>query len=369
MHVWKFLNFFKRATLNQLLKDFFATSAIDAIDGKGDCPVLPESLIETLFNDYFKPALKETCAPISKDLDKRQKQLNRLLSDPDTTMIIERGPPGAGKVYNVRHSGKKYFADINQWLEAKPDANDKEPIVLLIRGANTFLPRTFDFLKGILRKDKKITYQGKDYALTPQHKFVATMSSDRDIGCFSHTLFQQGEEIYYSPPTPDLLEKNILETLLPLNLNKKPYKEILLYAALEMEKYYPDKKLSYCDMASLTTRFVMCAKKQGEGKQALYSACSVEFAGSIVDTAQRKKFLENLQTKIFGQVLKTPSQEGLITLTPEFKLPTEKQYLQDALIQFIEHDQYFSAHPDTQLMQKKLLLIQGEPGVGKSKHR
>ncbi len=370
LHVWKILNCFHGKELRVLLG-----SSLDKIVTvqKDSHPILDEKIVNDLFYNHFQPIIgldPKTLPPEVKDFEKRIIQLKTLLNDPKTRLIIHRGPPGTSKTHVVRYGLEKHFENIVQWLEAKPK-DDKDILALQADEANLLVPGTWDFLKGLLRSGvQKVIYKDKEYILTPQHKIIATMNPDTDPGRSPHALFQRGEEIYFSKPTPDFLEKFILEKFLPSHLNKPDYKECLLDAYVTLEKICPHRMLSYRDMESLVSRFVMLCSidpvnKEDFYKNALYKACSVEFAGSIKDAIQRKNYLLHLQKHILGSE-KPPIMLGLERLSPDHAITTDKLYLVDALSQFIAQMQYLSSFPDLKLVPKKLVLIQGSPGVGKS---
>jgi len=215
------------------------------------------------------------------------------------------------------------------------------------------------------------THNGKltKFPLSPQHKIIAAMNpnEDKDTTRYIHTLFQRAPQtITFKKPTSEMLQKHILNVILSSHpdLNKPEYKKYLLEAYKKISDYNPMLVTSVRDMQDLASRFVMLCEMEGhEPKEAAYRACLVGFAGSIPDIAKRKEYIEYLENTILEEH-RPVSPPTLQALNDQYFIPSEKSYLLDAIKQFINLYQYSGIATD--LICKTGLVIEGDPGLGKS---
>jgi len=296
-HIWKLLNCLSWHDLKNVVGDLFNQANI-AVDASG-FPVFSPEMLEKLRQQLCAYQMNE---PVKKSKTEKQlAELNVLLADESAFFIFIKGLPGVGKTYAIRellkekpYEGKKAIV---KWLTAK---EENKLHILLLDEANMDNPGTWDFLKGLSRHDKKVYYQGKEYALTGQHKVILTGNPESYPQRFFHNFIQHyANTLYFGKPEKEQeteFIKKILKTLASdHNVN------FLLNAYHLIQRYNPLLVFSFRDLENLAYRFLYLNSK--EDQQALAHACIGEFAGGIKDPVQRRAFIKELdplyeQTKL-----------------------------------------------------------------------
>ncbi len=382
-HAWQLVNCLGIGFSNWLFgsgfpNDYLAFDKINNLRANAAFPALTDIAISRLQQEIKRAqfSTQPAATPAANQDSKQHRQLDSLLRDPNTFIIVLKGPAGVGKTHAVRkllgkdknnnynyYEGEKGF---QEWLLK----GDKP---FLIDEANTAMPGMYDYLKGLSRGF--IYYNGVEYKLSPKHKIIATGNPENYPNRYYHRLFQEyGETLYFQKPDEYYLIKHILTPILsPYRLDKPAYIQAMLTAINLIETYNPYMIISLRDYENIAMRFIALTgqrkyRNEAGEKQALLSACLNEFAGAIKDPALRNEFAEKIQAKIgIREDAALSAHRKLELSSPEKKrqVPREKKYLIDAIEQDILMRNQAVANSRTGYF-KPAILLEGNPGVGKS---
>ena len=361
-NVWKVLNCFSGVDLRVLLGDDLNQSV--------HYPELSHEQLEILFSK-IKSGLRDPAPSMSKifHFQKQMMQLETLLSDPATPLIVIKGPAGLGKTRTVRKKLGKYhdgIAAIPTWL--------KEGGILLLDDINVNLPGSQDFLKGLVRAleggKKTIYYQGIEYPITASHKAIMTINPESYAQRHYHPVFQKfAETIYFQKPDRVYLERVTLkEYLAPFNLYDIALVNKLIKVFEDIVHQYNSSFLtSLRDLENVARRFIALAQHDKNLDRAMLRACVGEFSGAIKNSDDRNTFITELEA-LFSIPKQKESTLPLIDITPKYSLPKEKFYLIESIEQDLMMRDFYleqKEHKD-EIYYKSAVLLQGDPGVGKS---
>lgn len=376
-YAWRILNCFRGAELKQIL----GTELNHLLDERTIFPTLTSNQLDNLWRHVNSIRQQQSLTTKKPHVEKRSEQLNILLHDPETPIILLKGAAGVGKTHTVKHLqetlGFKYYEGETSILKWLTDSSD-DPKVLLLDEANMQQPGTYDFLKGICRGPQRIVYyQGKEYVLKASHKIIATGNPETYPERYYHPLFQHyGETILFSMPEDDYLEKQIIKIRLESDGYYKPEYSAALLAGFNLARdFNPTFVFSNRDLENVVQRFIVLMKdnehEQQSSPQLLWHAIVGEFAGIIQETEKRERYMTNI-----AEMLKTTNpfkekikQEGgvapMITISDNCRIPNEKAHL----VAGIEQDLKLRSHAvksKDSYYYKQGILLEGNVGLGKS---
>jgi len=361
-NAWKALNCFSGADLRDLLGTDLNQSV--------HYPELSDEQLETLFIK-IKSSLRHSSPSVSQisHFQKQMNQLETVLGDPATPLIVIKGPAGLGKTRTVRKKLGKYhdgMAAIPTWL--------KEGGILLLDDINVTLPGSQDFLKGLVRSledgKKTIYYQGIEYPITASHKAIMTVNPESYAQRHYHPIFQKfAEIIYFQKPDREYLEKvTVKEYLEPFNLYDAALSTKLITVFEDIiHRYNSSFVTSLRDLENVSRRFIALAQHDKNLDRAMLRACVGEFSGAIKNPENRNKFVNELET-LFNVRKQNEALSPLISISPKYSLPKEKSYLIESIEQDLMMRDFYLEQKENkdEIYYKSAVLLQGDPGVGKS---
>lgn len=389
-HAWKILNCYNGADLNQLL----GTDMYKAIHFKG-YPTLSDPILQELWNtcQHANQLAKKEIDKPSRN-DKQLDQLNHLLNVDKKRVVMIKGRPGVGKTYTARRLLGEYFEgdkgprNLYKWLAGNtPVKSNKE--VFVWDELNRSKPDTASFLVKPLGTENDTIYHpdsDQEFKTRTDQVLIGTGNDNDYPGrYYDKSLDDLSETIYFDEPDDTFLEKIATKYLVP-ECKSIAKKLVLIYHLIE--KYNPFFLNSTRDMENLVNRVNLLTKEIRFEKSlllpAVAKACICEFAGAIKDKNSREDFMDDVN-EIFGlekNKLKSEAEESkLIKLTDEISLPASKQYIIEAAEQDFrlrlqslfaiakkkaENPQYVKSANDPVVYLKQALLLEGDPGVGKS---
>jgi len=366
--LWQVLNCLNINDLARILADLSSS----LIFNSNDVPILCDADIESIFHAIgnLDPG-SINAGSNSPHLHKREQQLLALLKNQDTQVVFIKGAPGTGKTYTLRNLQQKHSCDIysgidsiEQWLQ---DASSKTKILFLDE-ANMMQPGSWDFLKGLTRTPSGVYFQGRYYPLDMHHKIVATGNPESFPYRYYHDFFQRyAETILFREPDKESIS-NLM--LLPILGEQNMRFSDRLFDVIELAKVHnPQMAYSIRDLENLAQRLKLLLDSGESGDQALAKAVFAELIPAIADQA---KAVMLIQALIDHQSLTIPAlhaNELLIPVGPRgssVMIPSENRYLLEAIQQDLRMRQKGLADPGLAEHCKSGILLQGEPGLGKS---
>lgn len=347
-HLWRLLNCFNGVELHQFFKE-------NDIVFSWELPTLSSSFL----SDLFKKILPQSVEKKSDRSHKQMAEFERLLAEEGTDLIMLKGGTGVGKTEAVKRLLPEHseLHNIEQWLRG-------EKKYLLLDEANMKKPGTFDFLKGITRKNRLIYYSptGKFYQIPSGNKVIMTANPENFPGRYWHDFFQTYvKTIYFKKPTDAEIKKTTLACI-----DNEDIQHHLLFVYHLFEKYNPFLMSSYRDIENLRDRFLTLLN--GNPKETLFNACIGQYAGGIQDQEKRSEFINELTMRLGIKHIKKSYEVrkiGSVFITPQ------KEYLIDAIQQdLLMRDRFIKNQLESKALPppsyKSAVVLEGEPGTGKS---
>jgi|GEM_PF-5035947 len=366
--VWTVLNCFNGADLQDMLG-----ADLSEVVYRSGMPGLTAMALDRLFQACQRQYPQDRQSKRSS-VEKSLSQVHHFLQNPRQKILMEKGLPGVGKTWTVRTLiGDYYEGDdqIGAWLADTRDG----PCVWLGDEANMLAPGSLDpLIKGVCSGQRVIVYQGQVFHVAGNNKkMILTGNHESFPGRYYHPAIQDyAEYVYFEKPDDAFLTRHA-QGILPANLHA--FIPVLLAAYHAISRYNPWLPTSIRDMSSLSRRFLhVCNVEPADFRQALLRACVSEFACSIKEGAKRSAFIHEMEEQT-GQPYRLPHWEKspLIRLTPDVSTTREKAYIVDTLMMNLEmrfaallaaKTRFFA--PATSGDHKKCMVLEGEPGVGKS---
>ncbi|MBA3660487.1 MAG: AAA family ATPase [Gammaproteobacteria bacterium] len=366
-HVWQILNCLSPKKIKTILGANLDESINYPKVSHATLEAIWQAIIEVLANRYND----------EPDLFKTENHFNRLLHDEKIPIIFLKGEAGTGKTRSYKKIKKRVQFPCFEgedglvaWLKQTPTC----PTVLFLDEANMEKPGTWNFLKGLMRKDKVVYYHGKKYELSSFHKVVITGNPESYPGRFYHSIFQDSAEtIWFSMPDDCFIKDNILKKkLTEFNLNKEHYIDALLNTYHLIAKLHPTFIFSLRDLKNLVMRFCVLMQTHSDSidhwQDYIFRAACAEFAGTIQDTNARNLFVSKLRPHGSQLFLHSDSHSPLIFIASHTGLPSDAAMLLESLEQDLLLRQFAlqNAAVHKHCYYKKGVLLIGPPGVGKS---
>lgn len=372
-NIWRLLNCISNTELIRLLGPDVNAS----LEPHQAIPQLNEETLAAVWN-YFTELRATTPAADEKSemhVPKRQRQVGTLLDDADPPILMVKGEAGVGKTFTVLtllkeekntvvHNGE---AAIEAWLTGSPPGNRH---LLLLDEANLAQPGKWDFLKGMMRDPKVIYYNNREYTLSPQHRVILTGNFENYPGRYYHPFIQHyAETLHFKMPEDEYLEKSVIGRLLP-RMSPDDHHRILKAYHL-IKKHNPTFGFSHRDLENVTQRINVLLNDEKDitpANDKLLRACIAEFAGTISELAKRQQFSTELRKELgmppVAEVKTGPMP--MLRVSASLSIPNESAYVLECIKQALQIRESNLDAKAEETYHKRGLLIEGEPGVGKS---
>jgi hypothetical protein len=362
-HVWRILNCLNGAELHRLFGDDL--SAI--IDSSHGMPTLTRpafEILHTFLREHLADEVKEEKKAQTR-IEKTKRHIQAFLQVGESKILVFTGMPGRGKTHAVdelkKEGGTVYRGrnkqDLIDWLEHKDDGR---PCYLELSEYNMISEGSWDFLEGIAKNPPIITYQGKKYALSPNHWIIATGNPVGFEGRQVHSLFQQqSKAVPFTMSEDHFLEENILRPRLAGVAQAQS--GLLLKVFNLIKRHNPTGYYSYRDLQNLAARVNLLVKNAvlADIPDRVYEACEVEFASAMAKPQRREAFLTELK-QLWIPAIREQKSEQVIEVKPNKFVPKEAEYAIKSL------QQAARMREEKCLTGKQIILLEGDPGVGKS---
>jgi hypothetical protein len=360
-NLWRILNCFNGAELQRILGPDLSAK-IDNENGRRLTlkPIELENLRNYLSRCLLEKAVEEKK---SSRAEKTKHYIQAYTQVNGTRILVFTGMPGVGKTHAVdelKKEGTVYHAhDEAQLIAWLTHRDDGRPCYLELSEYNMTPDGTYEFLEGIRKNPPVVTYKGVSYPLSANHWVIATGNPpSAEEGRRKHRLFEQhGRAVAFEMPEKEFTENHILKPNLQMPL-AKAQSGILLEAFEMIKRHNPMRHYSFRDLESLATRVNFLIHPAHVSEQ-LYEACATEFAGAIARTEQRARYLAELR-QLFHLPAENHAANALIAVSPNWFVPREAIYAVNSIRQALE------MRRANRLLGKQIILLEGDPGVGKS---
>ena len=374
-NIWKFLNCFN----GQQLMDIFKGQIKSSIILKSEFPTVTPAIFDKVRNmvKSICASPEEKAAPKKRtNYEKGIAELNKKMADKNCQIISLVGFAGVKKTETIKRLEKNkkiilYKSDAKDalinWLK---DKRKDKPKVFFCDELNTSLPDTSNFLKEVRRgleqgQPRVFILDDVHYQLDEQHKIITTGNPVRYAGRYHHELMDvYSHTIYLKTPTDAEIIAMLNEemsTRLPDQVH-----EVFLSAFHLAREINPVYTYSIRDLVGAAKRLVL---SKPTVENTLF-ACINEFSGTFFETNQHEEFVNKLSRKFKLQLEEKKSTTGVVALPKPYDdkkmlyFPSSKAHIIKAIQQDLELRFLDIEKPIGEF--KKIILLEGNPGVGKS---
>lgn len=343
-----------------------------------DLSVLNDAMIESL-KGKIRSVLSmsaEERREISDEL-KTTAQYRALLENEKVSLIVLKGEKGSGKSFTVEQLKiiksepvtLYSIENIADWLE-HASSNKPGYALLNLEEFNLYEDETWNVVKGLLRADKQVFYKGKLYSLTNKHKAIATGNPESYPNRYYHRLFQQAAHtIYFKKPDVEFLKARIFPQLIKCNLGD--YQDFVYRSIIQACQWFdelvPWQACSFREYENICQRFNLFMEGLNtsnleEIRSAVMRAIMSELSYGIANPEKQAEFLSHFPVQ-FSEM----TEDRVFEIARDFALPMTRKPLYEMLIQDLQLRERTLEKQDERLPYKTGILIEGEPGLGKSR--
>jgi hypothetical protein len=360
LNFWQIANCFSGAAL----KKIFNGIPIADFDHNG-VPTPTDQMINALNNSINK--IPHKLSSHNRHYI-QQNRFNTALRDPKKPFILLLGESGTGKTFSAKNLIKTNLFvgkdKILNWLQTKDPTN---PIVLLLDEANLEISGKWEFLRGLTESPPVITYEGKTYPLTSQHKVVFTGNPLNYPGRNWQPVFWEKSHViwfgalqksFIREKAREFLETNESSTVYKHLNNHTGYYAKISHIIAESYQYLMD-NANYLYEVTLRDVHNICARFKLTEKN-ITKAIYEEMSGVLLNEDAKNKFKNFLSQ--FDSPVTVPTQVMLptdIVIAPTYQ-PAWSELVDDILLR----EQRIKS--GTNSYGKLGLLLEGPSGVGKS---